>query len=47
LLCSARDLSQGEETVDAMTDALQSRQLNPGQFRNSLRRTMALRNSLA
>ena len=47
LLCSARDLSQGAETVDAITDALDSKELDPGHFKNSLRRTMTLRNSLA
>jgi beta-N-acetylhexosaminidase len=46
LLCSARDVSQGQDTVAAMTEALTSRQLNPGQFIIALRRVKALRDGL-
>jgi beta-N-acetylhexosaminidase len=47
LLCSARDVSQGHEAVDAIATALQSRQLNAGHFVISLRRIKSLRDSLA
>lgn len=46
LLCSARDVSQGQDTVAAMTEALTSRQLNPGQFIIALHRVKALRDGL-
>jgi beta-N-acetylhexosaminidase len=46
LLCSARDVSQGRDTVAAMTEALTGRQLNPGQFIIALRRVKALRDGL-
>jgi beta-N-acetylhexosaminidase len=47
LLCSARDVSEGQDTVAALADALQHQGLNPGQFEIALRRTLALRDSLA
>ncbi|HEX3514793.1 MAG TPA: glycoside hydrolase family 3 N-terminal domain-containing protein [Trebonia sp.] len=47
LLCSARDVSEGQDTVAAIVDALQHRALNPGQFEIALARVLALRNRLA
>ena len=47
LLCSARDVSEGQDTVAALADALQHHDLNPGQFDIALRRVLALRDSLA
>jgi beta-N-acetylhexosaminidase len=47
LLCSARDVSEGQDTVAAVADALQHHALNPGQFEIALARVLALRNSLA
>jgi beta-N-acetylhexosaminidase len=47
LLASARDVSEGQDTVAALADALQHHDLNPGQFEIALRRVLALRNSLA
>jgi beta-N-acetylhexosaminidase len=47
LLCSARDVSEGQDTVAALADALQHHALNPGQFEIALRRVLALRDSLA
>ena len=47
LLCSARDVSEGQETVAAVAGAWQRRQLDPGQFDRALRRVLALRDSLA
>jgi beta-N-acetylhexosaminidase len=47
LLCSARDVSEGQDTVAAIADALQHHALNPGHFEIALRRVLALRNSLA
>jgi beta-N-acetylhexosaminidase len=47
LLCSARDVSEGQDTVAAIADALQHHALNPGQFEIALARVLALRNSLA
>jgi beta-N-acetylhexosaminidase len=47
LLCSARDVSEGQDTVAAIADALQHHVLNPGQFEIALARVLALRNSLA
>jgi beta-N-acetylhexosaminidase len=47
LLCSARDVSEGQDTVAALTGALQHRALDPGQFQLALRRVLALRDSLA
>ncbi len=47
LLCSARDVSEGQDTVAALADALQHHALNPGHFEIALRRVLALRDSLA
>jgi beta-N-acetylhexosaminidase len=47
LLCSARDVSEGQDTVAALTAALQDHALDPGQFQIALRRVLALRDSLA
>jgi beta-N-acetylhexosaminidase len=47
LLCSARDVSEGQDTVAALADALQHHDLDPGQFGITLRRVLALRDSLA
>ena len=47
LLCSARDVSEGQDTVAAIADALQHHALNRGHFEIALRRVLALRNSLA
>ena len=47
LLCSARDVSEGQDTVAAIADALQHHALNLGHFEIALRRVLALRNSLA
>jgi beta-N-acetylhexosaminidase len=47
LLCSARDVSEGQDTVAALADALQHRGLDPGYFEIALRRVLALRDSLA
>jgi beta-N-acetylhexosaminidase len=46
LLCSARDVSEGQDTVAALADALQHHVLDPGHFGIALRRVLALRNSL-
>jgi beta-N-acetylhexosaminidase len=46
LLCSARDVSQGQSTVAALAGALQAHRLNPGHFKAALRRVIALRDSL-
>ncbi len=47
LLCSARDVSEGQDTVAALADALQHHALDPGQFESALWRVLALRDSLA
>jgi beta-N-acetylhexosaminidase len=47
LLCSARDVSEGQDTVAALADALQHHALDPGHFDIALRRVLALRDSLA
>ncbi|HEX7162559.1 MAG TPA: glycoside hydrolase family 3 N-terminal domain-containing protein [Trebonia sp.] len=47
LLCSARDVSEGQDTVAALADAVQHHALDPGHFEIALRRVLALRNSLA
>jgi beta-N-acetylhexosaminidase len=47
LLCSARDVSEGQETVAALADALEHHALDPGHFQIALRRVLALRNKLA
>jgi beta-N-acetylhexosaminidase len=43
LLCSARDVKQGEDSVTAMVDALNSGQLDPGVFNAAAQRVTALR----
>jgi len=47
LLASARDVSEGQDTVAALAGALQDHTLNPGHFNIALRRVLALRDSLA
>jgi len=47
LLCSGRDVAQGQAAVSAVTDALQSGRLNPGHFKIALRRVHRLRNGLS
>jgi beta-N-acetylhexosaminidase len=47
LLCSARDVSEGQDTVTALADALQHHGLNPAQFDAALLRVLALRDRLA
>lgn len=47
LLCSARDVSEGQTSVAALADALTSHDLDPGHFEIALRRVLALRDSLA
>jgi beta-N-acetylhexosaminidase len=47
LLCSARDVSEGQDAVAALADALHHHDLNPGHFEIALRRVLALRDSLA
>jgi beta-N-acetylhexosaminidase len=47
LLCSARDVSEGQDTVAALAAALQNHDLDPGHFEIALRRVLALRDSLA
>ncbi|MFY9649454.1 glycoside hydrolase family 3 N-terminal domain-containing protein [Trebonia sp.] len=47
LLASARDVSEGQDTVAALAEALQNHTLNPGHFDIALRRVLALRDSLA
>lgn len=46
LLCSARDVGQGDEVVDAVTHAVKRHELNPGHFKQSVRRVMRLRDRL-
>jgi beta-N-acetylhexosaminidase len=47
LLCSARDVSEGQDTVAALADALRQHALDPGHFQVALRRVLALRDRLA
>jgi beta-N-acetylhexosaminidase len=47
LLCSARDVSEGQDTVAALAGALEQHDLDPGQFGLALLRVLALRDSLA
>jgi beta-N-acetylhexosaminidase len=47
LLCSARDVGEGQDAVTALAGALQHHALDPGQFEAALGRVLALRNSLA
>ncbi|WP_243061938.1 glycoside hydrolase family 3 N-terminal domain-containing protein [Humibacter sp. RRB41] len=46
LLCSARDMTQGMDALDAITAAVDSKTLNPGHFKQSLSRVQSLRVSL-
>jgi beta-N-acetylhexosaminidase len=46
LLCSARDVGQGQAAVSAVTTALQSGRLNPGHFKIALKRVERLRAGL-
>ncbi len=46
LLCSARDVSQGQTTVAALAAALDDHRLNPGHAKQALRRVLALRAGL-
>jgi beta-N-acetylhexosaminidase len=46
LLCSARDVTEGQDTVAALADALRHHHLDPGQSEAALRRVLALRRSL-
>lgn len=47
LLASARDVSQGQDAVTAVTAALKSGRLNPGHFKTALTRVQRLRAGLA
>jgi len=47
LLCSARDMSQGQDAVAALTAALERRWLNPGSAQQALSRVQKLRGRLA
>jgi len=47
LLCSARDVTQGTDAVQALAAALEEHDLNPGHSRQALRRVLALRSRLA
>jgi beta-N-acetylhexosaminidase len=46
LLCSARDVSQGQTTTAALAAALDSHRLNPGHAKQALRRVLDLRAGL-
>ncbi|BCJ29416.1 glycoside hydrolase family 3 N-terminal domain-containing protein [Actinocatenispora sera] len=46
LLCSARDVSQGQDAVDALHEAIASRRLNRGQANQALERVIGLRRRL-
>lgn len=46
VLCSARDLSQGQDALEALTVALEQRVLNPGRAQQALARVQALRGRL-
>ena len=47
ILCSARDVGQGQAATAALADARQHHGLDPGQFDGALRRVLALRDRLA
>lgn len=47
LLCSARDVTQGQSTVAELAEALRDHRLNPGESKQALSRVLALRNCLA
>jgi beta-N-acetylhexosaminidase len=46
LLCSARDVSQGQAVTSALASALDGGQLDPATFSTAVQRVTALRNSL-
>jgi beta-N-acetylhexosaminidase len=46
LLCSARDVSQGQDAVDALHAAVADRRLHRGQANQALQRVIALRRRL-
>jgi beta-N-acetylhexosaminidase len=46
LLCSARDVSQGQAVTSALASALDGGQLDPATFNTAVQRVTALRNSL-
>jgi beta-N-acetylhexosaminidase len=46
LLCSARDVSQGQSTVTALVNAVNQQQLDSATFTSVVNRVLALRNSL-
>ncbi|HEU5006272.1 MAG TPA: glycoside hydrolase family 3 N-terminal domain-containing protein [Jatrophihabitantaceae bacterium] len=46
LLCSARDVSQGQQAVDAIQAAVANRRLDRGEAEQALRRVLALRRSV-
>jgi beta-N-acetylhexosaminidase len=46
LLCSGRDVSQGQTTVAALADAISRHRLDPHQFDEALERVLALRTRL-
>ena len=46
LLCSGRDVGQGQAAVSAVMAALQTGRLNPGHFKIALNRVRLLRDSL-
>lgn len=46
LLCSARDVGQGQDAVSAVSAAVRSGRLNPGHFKIALTRVRRLRDSL-
>ena len=46
VLCSARDVSQGQDAVDALQAALAAGQLAPGEATHALERVLALRGQL-
>jgi beta-N-acetylhexosaminidase len=46
LLCSGRDMAQGFDALDAITAAVDDKTLNPGHFRQALRRVQSLRAGL-
>jgi len=46
LLCSARDVTQGQEVTAALAGALDSGRLNPAAFNAAMQRITALRNAL-
>ena len=47
LLCSARDVSQGQSTVAALVNAVNQHQLDSATFSSAVNRVLALRNTLS